>query len=224
MPLLRHATLHALACAILFCPLQGEAQEQIAGDTVIAIWRVHKVDFAYRSQNVYYACDALQEKIRTILLAIGAHGTMNIAISCTSGQLVKDARSRLTLALPAEATPANVRAATTFDTRAQLVARLQKIQLPSANDIVRFPARWQTVSLSRQRGVRLGPGDCELLDDLTEQVFPKLPVHVAATNLRCNLDATRIVPTIEVTALVPAPVPSTAHVAQHPQRAESSVR
>lgn len=222
MPLLRHATLHALACVILLCPPPGEAQENAAGDTVIAIWRVHKVDFVFRSQNVYYACDALREKIRAILSAIGAHGTMNIAISCIGGQFVQDAHSRLTLALPAEATPANVRAATTFDTRAQLVARLQKIQLPSANDIARFPARWQTVSLSRQHGVHLGPGDCELLDGLTEQVFPKLPVHVTAASLRCNNDATRIVPTIEVTALVPAP--STAHVARHPQHAESSLR
>lgn len=171
-------------------------------NTVDAIWRVQRVDFTYRSAEVYYSCRALQSKIGAILKAVGAHQQMAVDVGCMSGELVRNAFARVTLAMPAVATQENVVAATTFDSRAQLVARVRKVRLPTANDIERFPAAWQTVSLSRDRGLRLEPGDCDLLRGMHEQIFPRLSIRVTQ-QVRCATGSTRMRPNLEVTALMP---------------------
>lgn len=178
-------------------------------ETIDAIWRIERFDFVYHSSDVFYSCGALQRKISAILRAVGAHARVAVEIRCPGGQLVRNAFASITLAIPTEANQENVRAATTFDTRAQLIARLRRTQLPSANDIQRFPASWQIVSLSRNRTLRLGPGDCDLLRGMRDQVFPKLSVRVASKGLRCSTgSATRIPPKIDVSALLPAtPLP-----------------
>ena len=174
---------------------------------VEAIWRTQLVEFTYNSRDVYYSCSALQAKIVDILQAVGAHRRMALELHCVGDRFANHAYGRLMLAVPTEATPESVRAATTYDTRDELVARLRKLVLPTANDIERFPAHWQSVSLTRQRNLRLDASDCDLLLALRRQVFPKIPVRVESERLQCSLGAsTRIRPHLEVVALMRAPV------------------
>jgi hypothetical protein len=181
--------------------------EAVFDETVDAIWRIQRFDFTYSSPTVYYSCRALQAKIGAILHAVGAHQRVAVDVQCM-GDFVRYAFVRVTLAVPAEATQSAVNAATTFDTRAQLVARLRHLRLPTAADIERFPAAWQTVSLSRHRSLHLDSADCDLLRGMREQIFPKLSVRVARDGLRCSSgSATRIRPKLEVTALMPTPTP-----------------
>ncbi|HWK73423.1 MAG TPA: hypothetical protein VNQ81_04070 [Povalibacter sp.] len=176
-------------------------------EPIDAIWQVRQVDFAYASRNVYYSCGALQSKIKAIMKAVGARQGVTVSIDCREGQFVNSAVARLTVALPAEATEEAVRAATTFDTRAQLVARLQRIQLPTANDIERFPAAWQTISLTDGRKLRLEAGDCDLLLGIYQQVFPRLSIQPSGKGLRCFGPSTRVRPQLQITALLPMRLP-----------------
>lgn len=202
-------TLAAVATMLGSAPCVGADS---GDETVDAIWRIQRVDFTYRSADVYYSCSALQSKIGAILKAVGAHQRIAVEIQCMSGELVNNALARVTLAMPAEATQENVVAATTFDSRAQLVARLLKMRLPTATDIERFPAIWQTVALSSHRGLRLDPGDCDLLRGMHEQVFPRLSIRATHRGLRCTTgSATKIRPKLEVTALMPTEVTSVAN-------------
>ena len=62
---------------------------------------------------------------------MGAHATIGVELGCRSGELVRYANVHLTLAVPVEASEENVRAATDFGTRDELVARLRQSQLPT---------------------------------------------------------------------------------------------
>jgi hypothetical protein len=196
----RWLALTALTGTVLSCVVARAADDSIA-----AIWQIERIEFVYHSSTVRYSCGNLQRRIAAILQAVGAHSTIGVDLGCRSGDLVRHANVRLTLAVPVEATEENVRVATDFDTRDELVARLRQKQLPSANDIARFPASWRTVALARSPPLSLGPGDCDLLRAMRDDVFPRLRVRVVSSGLHCGGGAnTRITPRIQVNALMPS--------------------
>ncbi len=193
-----------LAFAALTGAVLSSLVARAADDTVAAIWQIERIDFVYHSSTVRYSCGNLQRRIAAILQAVGAHSTIGVELGCRSGDLVRSANVRLTLAAPVEATEENLRAATDFDTHDELVARLRQTQLPSANDIERFPASWRTVALTHSPPLSLGPGDCDLLRALRDDVFPRLRVQVVSSGLHCGGAGTRIGPRIQVNALMPS--------------------
>jgi hypothetical protein len=196
----RWFALTALTGTVLSCVVA-----RAADDTIAAIWQIERIEFVYHSSTVRYSCGNLQRRIAAILHAVGAHSTIGVDLGCRSGDLVRHANVRLTLAVPVEATEENLRVATDFDTRDELVARLRQTQLPSANDIARFPASWRSVALTRSPPLSLGPGDCDLLRAMRDEVFPRLRVRVVSSGLHCGGGAdTRIKPRIQVNALMPS--------------------
>jgi len=197
----------ALACALLSAgSVRADDDEALpSGATIDAIWHLERIDFAYHSNTVRYECGALQRRIAEILHAVGAHARIGVELTCVSGDMVRHAGAHITLAIPVEATAENVAAATDYDTRDELVARLQQKQLPGANDIERFPASWRTVALTRNGPLSLGPTDCDLLRSMRDQVFPRLRVRVVSSGLNCGGGSdTRIQPRIHVNALMPS--------------------
>jgi len=203
----RCAVLSLLAAlAMVTIPIAGVRASDTAAKTVDAIWRVQLVEFTYNSTDVYYSCESLQSKVAAILQAVGAYERIRVDMHCAGDRFANHAYGRVTMAIPAEATPENVRAATTYDSRDVLIARLRKLNLPSANDIDRFPAQWQSVSLTRHARLRLDASDCDLLLALRRQVLPAMPVRIEKERLHCSLGAsTRVRPTLDVVALMRAP-------------------
>jgi hypothetical protein len=197
----------ALACALVGVAVVRAADDDTPppDETIEAIWHVERIDFAYHSMTVRYECRALQLRIAEILHAVGANAHIGVELDCTSGDMVRHAGVQVTLAVPVEATEENVAAATDYDTRDELVARLRHEQLPGANDVERFPARWRTVALTRTPPLSLGPTDCDLLRAMRDQVFPQLHVRVISSGLNCGSGSdTRIQPRIHVNALIPS--------------------
>lgn len=194
------ATLPALVILLCSTPCTSASNSADDDEPVNAIWQVQRLDFNYRSANVYYRCEALQSKISEILRSVGAYRRVVVDMRCSSDRFVNNATARVTLAAPTEATFENVQAATTFDSRQQLVATLKKMRLPTAQSIERFPATWQTISL-----LSLDPGDCDLLRALHDQVFPLLSIRSTSGVPRCTSWATKMKPKVEVTALMRVP-------------------
>ncbi len=193
-----------LAVAALTAAVIGAAA-RASDATIVAIWKIERIEFIYSSSTVRYSCGALQRRIASILYSVGAHAKMAIEPDCAAGERVRYAKVHLTLAVPVEASEENLRAATDYDTRDELVARVQQTQLPSAKDIQRFPASWRTVALARTPPLSLGPGDCDLLRAMRDHVFPHLHVRVVSSGLNCGGGPdTRITPRIHVNALMPA--------------------
>jgi hypothetical protein len=179
------------------------AVHPIDGIPTEAIWHIQEFDLHIRTAQRYHSCSSLHQKISGILAAVGA-GSVVVKLSCSKDQLTNEAFARVAAASPVDATPENIQAATTFDARQQLVARIRDVQLPGPNDIERFPAEWRKVSLTRVNSLHLGPGDCELLQGMSDQIFPRLAIRVVRKQLTCGSQSifSPARPTLVVEALV----------------------
>ena len=172
---------------------------------VEAVWKVQSLNFAYSGYATIYTCDALLAKVRVILQSLGARDTMRIRSSgCTD--MVTHGRMEITLESPVEATAENIAAITRYDSKQELVARLRNEPLVSAEDVHRFPATWKTVSMTRDRDLKLGPSDCELVEQLWRDVLPRMSIHAEYDRLRCSAVFGNIgQPQLRVAALVALP-------------------
>lgn len=171
-----------------------------ADRAVEAIWRVQQLPFNYHSTRTAYSCSGLQERIRAILRAVGAHESVAVEVQCLGGELLHSARASIAVATPIEATDENILAATRFEPYELIAARLRGVALPTATNIERFAASWQRVSLSQ---LQLEMGDCDLLDSLRGQIFPRLRIR-GASGFGCSSTATRLRPGPKVEALIRA--------------------
>ncbi len=193
-----------------------EPSNTMPGAPVQAIWHLQKMHFRFHSTRTSYACDALERKVADILRALGAREDIDVDPGCFRGEFVSGAAVQVTLAAPVPATDANVRQATTFDSRDELLARLRGIELPTATDLERFPAAWRRISLQRDRLVRLEQGDCDLLLAMRKHIFPKLAVRVDEKSFRCSSFATHLRPRVEAAALFAIDLAPIAFVARWP--------
>lgn len=174
---------------------------------VEAVWKVQSLSFAYSGYATVYSCDALLAKVRGILQGLGARDTLRIrSMGCTD--MVTHGRMEITLESPVVATPESIEALTTYDSKQELVARVRNEHLASAEDVQRFPAAWKTISMTRDRSLKLGPSDCELVEQLRRDVLPHMSIRVEHDRLRCSPVFGNIgQPQLRVAALVAIPAP-----------------
>jgi hypothetical protein len=174
---------------------------------VEAVWKVQSLTFAYSGYATVYSCDALLAKVRGILQGLGARDTLRIrSMGCTD--MVTHGRMEITLESPVVATPESIEALTTYDSKQELVARVRNEHLASAEDVQRFPAAWKTISMTRDRSLKLGPSDCELVEQLRRDVLPHMSIRVEYDRLRCSPVFGNIgQPQLRVAALVAIPAP-----------------
>ena len=195
-----------VAIALVFATAAASAQTPSGPDVVEAIWRVQQFDFAHSSARNFYDCDELRARLVRMLRTLGADESVTVEMQCAQSR-VSRVRARISVAVPVEATEANIRAATRFDARDSLVARLRGFTLPTAADVERFPAAWRRVALTQSGRRRFDDGECELLSDVQQQILPRLSVRGGAT-LYCPPWATRVSRTFEVEALVRMSAPA----------------
>jgi hypothetical protein len=174
---------------------------------VEAVWKVQSLSFAYSGYATVYSCDALLDKVRGILQSLGARDTLRIrSLGCAD--MVTHGRMEITLESPVEATPKNIQALTTYDSKQELVARVRNERLATAEDVQHFPAIWKTISMTRDRSLKLGPSDCELVEQLRRDVLPHMSIRVEHDRLRCSPVFGNIgQPQLRVAALVALPEP-----------------
>jgi hypothetical protein len=194
----------ALLLAASLCLGASPAPARDENPNIDAIWLPQVVSFTYHADDTFYTCSNLWQKVTGILAHLGAR-TMAPYHRIRCDDFAHTVRLQIALESPAEATPANILAVTTFDSEDQLVARLKGKQLPTAADVPRFPAAWTTHSF-RNSEMRLTAGDCELVQQLRKQVLPKLSVQVLNEPTRCTASLSRggMPPKMKVRALTVA--------------------
>jgi hypothetical protein len=110
---------------------------------------------------------------------------------------------RVRLQMPVEMTPAVMKEVEKDKSRRELVSRVTRNPGAAMNDPILFEAQRQEVTLS-SKTVRLKPEDCELLEQMSTQVFRKLNVKVTRRTNSCGpRDSSRIPPQMDVEALLP---------------------
>lgn len=174
---------------------------------VEAVWKPQEIAFYYHSFTTFYPCDSLNDKVRRLLLELGADSNVSVRSSgCQVGnQFLRSPVVRIRLSSPAEATPEVLaELAKTRSTR-ELTARLRGGRAAGSGVDAQFPAHWKRVSLARRAGFQFDSGDCELVDAFKRQVMPRLAIRVVQDNMRCSSQSYGGRVRLEVEALTAAP-------------------
>jgi hypothetical protein len=187
-------------------PVAGYAAAMASTDAVQSTWKVQEIRYSYVGFTTAYTCDAAEDKLKEILMAVGAHpSTMVRANGCQMDRPSRNFFVTITTATPAPATDATAAVPAGEKTRQQLIERLNgKKPISDAP----FAAVWKTVDLGRDRDLNLKPGDCELMQGLRESVLPKLSVKIESDKVQCTPHQLDILtPELKVSALVPLASP-----------------
>jgi hypothetical protein len=178
----------ARAAVLLLAASVASAQVQSDEAVVEAVWKAQRMNFVYHGYSTLYS--------------VGARGGIQMRTYSCNDELAT-ARFQIVLTSPVEATPENVQALTTYDSQDELIARVRGERLASAEDVVRFPAVWKTISFARSREMRLAPGDCELVQQLRRHILPRMSVQIVNDQVRCSSFGNIGKPRLTVSALVP---------------------
>jgi hypothetical protein len=131
---------------------------------VEAAWKRHVIEFTYMGFTTRYSCEGLQGKVRLLLRASGARPDFSVAtLSCAaeSGRVSEFPRVRIVFHAPEIPVKGS-----------EAIGEVTK-------------ARWQRVSLRRNRPTELEIGDCELIEQFRDRVLSAFTTRKVASDINC---------------------------------------
>ena len=176
---------------------------------VKAIWKQQQISFYFTSFTTYYACASLEDRIESLLKALGARAKVQVRSPDCPTRVATMPHVMVDVTSPVEATPQAIADRDKNKSTRELAARVQGKRPDQIEGLEEFPAQWKRLSLGRGK-LSVEPGDCELIDELRRKVLPKLGIRVVDNDVQCmphQLSLTR--PRLEVEALVALPKPDT---------------
>ena len=148
------------AAAVFSLALAGEvlAEPPAPGDPAQspapawAVWTPKELRFTYMGFTSHYSCDGLADKMRSILLQLGARPDLRIRqMPCSGGPgrptEFPGVTVNMNVLVPWDATSANA-------------------------TVTPVPAHWKMVELSTERDPLREAGDCELIEQVKAHVLP----------------------------------------------------
>ena len=183
----------------------GQAPAQAQESALQAIWKRQEIDFFYQSFTTFYSCDGIEDRVETILRAVGAKDVKAIATGCMSNAPSRTPHVRIVAKTPIEATPEALAEVQKTQTQRELKAKVRGERPEEA--LAQFPATWKRVNLSvGQFGIE--EGECELIEELNRKVFPKLAIRTVKDETNCVPHQRNIgKPRLQVDALTALPAP-----------------
>lgn len=193
------------ASLLLSAPVAAADQ---APDTapVQAIWKPQNIDFYYQSFTTFYSCTSLTDKVKRLLIELGASADIKVRTSgCSGNEIARMPHVRIKLSSPVEATAAVMAEMEKTRSTRELAARVRGERAAGTESADQFPARWQRVSLSRG-ALNLESGDCDLIEELKRKVLPRLAIRVVQDDMSCAPNQLTLgQPKLEVEALTEVP-------------------
>ncbi|HEX7115321.1 MAG TPA: hypothetical protein VF193_09325 [Steroidobacter sp.] len=179
-------------------PKQGEEPEAL----VQAIRKTQQIAFHFHSFTTFYSCTSLEGKIERIMRALAVDAQVEVRSPDCPGTIARMPRILIEAASLVEATPEAIAEREKGKARRELIARVRGERGEDIEGVERFPARWQRVRLSRGE-LDLGPGDCELIEQIKRHVLPKLGARIVSDELHCSPNLSNLnQPRLEVEVLV----------------------
>jgi hypothetical protein len=170
---------------------------------VPAKWKVQEVRFSYAGFTTAYDCDAVAAKIRTILLTLGAHESTQVrATGCPTNWPSRTFFVTITAATPVPVAELEKQEAEKSSAEKSREELLKRLGVKNRFEDEQFLASWKTVDLEKERRLRIEAGDCELMEDLRDEVFPKLGIKIEEERISCTPNQLSLQPPhIRVSAL-----------------------
>jgi hypothetical protein len=154
-----------------------------------AEWRTYDVLVPLKNLPTSYSCDDLWYKFRDLLLKLGARAYMTISpyhCGYTGGAPARSPSVELRFQLPEVLHGA-------ASTRYAQISVIEK-----------------SIRLAPGAPASLRAGDCELMSQLQDMLFPALPVHVSTSAFRCKQPHASFALTVNASVAVQARGPSVA--------------
>jgi len=178
-----------------------------AADPVQAIWKHQEISFYFQSFTTFYSCTGLEGKLERIMRELGVHARVKVRSADCPASVARMPRVVMNVVSPVEATPEALAERDKNKSVRELVERVRGKSDHPLDSLEQFPAQWRRVSLTRGR-LDLQPGDCELIEEVTKKVLPKLAVRIVDDDVRCSPNQLTLgQPRLEVESLVELPRP-----------------
>jgi len=203
----RCAGIGALAIAVMASAMPVGAEEAPAG--ISAVWRKQEISFTLFGGGSVYTCGALEQKIRAILLDLGARDDLEVNISAclnefrrgaaagntravgqpsTTGFEVQgstDPHVNIVLSSVVAATPEVLREVEALRSQEELKSRVRGEEGVGPDQTSRLLAESKQVRFS-ERTRYLDAGDCDLLTQLSANVFSRMDVKILRNASTCH--------------------------------------
>jgi hypothetical protein len=143
---------------------------QAVGNPLAAVWKEQHINFFYMGRTARYSCEGLRDKVRAMLLDLGARRDLKIAaVGCEDYDRVrvKSMAPSLNIIFSAPALP---------DTSAKPLHE---------GDLAATDARFETFTITSDAFRNMGIGDCELVEEFTHQILPKLVTRDLKRDITC---------------------------------------
>jgi hypothetical protein len=157
-----------------------------------AVWKDRRVDFFYVGRTSRYSCDGLRDKVRAMLIDLGARRDLSVvAVGCADYDRgsARPRGSRLKIVFSSPALP-------------------EGHEKPQRDgDLAAVDARFQRFSIASDAFRNMGIGDCELVQQFAQQLLPKLAVRAVHEDIVCvpyQPDGSRFLVRGEVLKALPA--------------------
>lgn len=139
------------------------AAEDADTQKVQAQWQPRELTFHYMGFSTYYSCTSIEDRLEQILRDLGAKTDVRVAATgCMSPVDVSGMiTARIRLNMPVESSTA------------------------TNGEGASFEAQQKLVSLKTHDDRQVGSGDCELLEQVRNQIVPALKLKVVRDDLHC---------------------------------------
>jgi len=154
----------------LLFALPLRAADPVVGSPFPAVWKEQRLEFSYMGRTARYSCQGLRDKMRSLLLDLGARRDLQVALlgcdeSAPLGRGYLGPRLSLIFSSPA---------------------------LPSASakplhpgDLSVVDARYEPFTLTSDAFRNYGVGDCELVEEFAREILPRLSARNVKQDITC---------------------------------------
>jgi hypothetical protein len=162
--------LWVLAGAGLMFSLPLWAAGEGAGNPVAAVWKEQRLDFSYMGRTARYSCEGLRDKMRSLLLDLGARRDLKVSLlGCDESAPLRHGYlgPRLSIVFSSLALP---------DAAAKPLR---------PGDLSAVQARYESFTLTSDAFRNYTVGDCELVEEFTRQILPKFATKDVKQDITC---------------------------------------
>jgi hypothetical protein len=153
---------------LMFLASTGSAD---TGNPIPALWKEQHLSFFYTGRTARYTCDGLRDKVRAMLLDLGARRDLTIT---APGCQAPAAQVRLESLGP--------RMTIVVSTPALPDAKLKPLH---PGDLGKVAARFESFIITSDAFRNMGVADCELVEEFAHQILPKLVTRDLKQDVAC---------------------------------------
>jgi hypothetical protein len=149
------------------------AADPAVGSPFQAVWKEQHLEFAYVGRTARYSCQGLREKMRSLLLDLGARRDLQVSLyACDESETLRSIRREYI----------GPRLSLVFSTPALPDASAKPLH---AGDLLPVNARYEPFTLTSDAFRNYGVGDCELVEEFARDILPLFSTRNVKQDITC---------------------------------------